>query len=432
VSVPRATSAEPRPDRPSGRPAAPFLPAGSGAHLARLVLVRVRLLELRLLAVCLAILWALVAAFLLVGYRPGGPVDLLVGIAALVPLGVALAAVAWPPAARSGTAFRLIGALGVATIIILLPVLGGLVQQLVERGLQTLLPSPETAYPWLLAIVGTSVFASLGLARRILGPESRRPRRFGVAIALGVGLAAISGTALAGATVANEVALRNQPAAASRYGPTDPALLPPACDAPLSAGSTAQLTLDVGGTLDGRSLGTGRVRGSRSGDDFRWLAEVTTTREIGFAGAALLGQSGWVRAAGTRWAAAPVADVRGESLDLAAIDAALEPLQRTAAEDRGLTYVEGARARRCRIAVDGATFRRAFPQVRWLVGETDLATWRDEIDYWVFADGQVGRIEGRLGGPGFGIQPDGVRAELTTTLTATDRGGPVTILPPLN
>ncbi len=112
------------------------------------------------------------------------------------------------------------------------------------------------------------------------------------------------------------------------------------------------------------------------------------------------------------------------------IDAALSPLQRTAAEDLGLTYLEGARARRCRVAVDGLTFGRAFPQVRWLVGEADLTTWRGEIDYWVFADGQLGRAEGRLGGPGFAIQPDAIRAELTTALTAADRGEPVTILPP--
>jgi hypothetical protein len=394
--------------------------------------VRVRLLELRLLAVGLAVLWAIVAALLLVGYRPGGPADLLVGLAALAPLAVAGAAAAWPPAARGGVAFRTIAALGVATAIILLPTLASLVRQLMERGLQTLLPSPEAAYPWGLAILGTSLFAGLGIARRLLGASSGRPGRLGAAIALGLGLAAVSGTLMAGATIANELALRDQPAAASRYGPTDPDLIPPTCDGPLVAGATADLTLDLAGSVDGRSLGVARARGGRSGEDFRWLAEVTTTRDIGFHGAAVVGDQGWIRQSTTRWVPVSAATAEGESLDLAVLEEALGPGRRTAAEDLGLVYIEGARARRCRVAMDGAVFRAAFPQVRWLVGATDLAGWRGEIDAWVFADGQLGRAEGRLSGPGFEIAPGAIRAELTATLTATHRGEPVTVAPPTN
>jgi hypothetical protein len=394
--------------------------------------VRVRLLELRLLAVGLAALWATVAGLLLAGYRPGGPADLLVGVAALAPLAVAGAAVAWPPAARGGLAFRSIAALGVATAIVLVPTLAGLVQQLLERGLQTLLPSPEAAYPWALAILGTSLFAGLGIARRLLGAGSGRPGRLGAAVALGIGLAVVSGTVMAGATIANEIALQDRPAAASRYGPTDPTLIPPLCGAPLAGGETAELTLDLGGTVDGGSLGVARVRGERAGRDFRWLAEVTTTLDVGLHGAAIVGNRGWIRQTGTRWVPVPSATAEGESLDLAVLEAALDPLQRIAAEDLGLVYVEGARARRCRIAVDGAVFRAAFPQVRWLVGSTDLAGWRGEIDAWVFADGQLGRAEGRLGGPGFAIAPGAIRGELTATLTAIHRGNPVTVTPPTN
>ncbi len=120
------------------------------------------------------------------------------------------------------------------------------------------------------------------------------------------------------------------------------------------------------------------------------------------------------------------------ALDVAVLRAALDPLQRAAAEDLGLVYVEGARARRCRVAVDGAIFAAAFPQVRWLVGDADLETWRGELDVWVFADGQVGRVEGTLGGPGFAIEDGAIRGELRTTLTATDRGAPVTVTPPAN
>jgi hypothetical protein len=394
--------------------------------------VRVRLLELRLLAVGLTALWATVAGLLLAGYRPGGPADLLVGLAALAPLAIAGAAVAWPPAAHGGMTFRTIAALGVGTAIVLVPTLAGLVRQLVERGLQTLLPSPEAAYPWALAILGTSLFAGLGIARRLLGAGSGRRGRLSAGVALGIGLAVASGSVMAGATIANELALRDRPAAGSRYGPTDPTLIPPRCDGPLGAGATAALTLDLAGTVDGRSLGIARARGERSGQDFRWLAEVTTTRDVGLHGAAVVGSRGWIRQTGTRWVQVASATANGESLDLAVVEAALDPLQRTAAEDLGLVYVEGARARRCRVAVDGAVFRAAFPQVRWLVGATDLAGWRGEIDAWVFGDGQLGRAEGRLGGPGFEIAPGAIQGELTAALTATRRGEPVTVTPPSN
>lgn len=394
--------------------------------------MRVRLLELRLLAVILAVLWATVAGLLLAGYRPGGPADLLVGLAALVPFAVAVTAVAWPPAARGGLTFRAIAALGVGTAIVLVPTLASLVGQLMERGLQTLLPSPEAAYPWALAILGTSLFAGLGIARRLLGAGSGRPGRLGAAVALGIGLAVASGSAMAGATIANELALRDRPAAASRYGPTDPTLVPPPCDAPIAAGDTAELTLDLGGTVDGGSLGLARVRGERSGEDFRWLAEVTTTRDVGLHGAAMVEDRGWMRQTGTRWITVSSTTVAGESLDLAVLETALAPELRTTAEDLGLVYVEGARARRCRVAVDGTVFRDAFPQVRWLVGATDLAGWRGEIDAWVFADGQLGRAEGHLGGPGFEIAPGAIRVDVSAALTATRRGDPVTVTPPTN
>ncbi|MEI8332994.1 MAG: hypothetical protein WCH74_03975, partial [Chloroflexota bacterium] len=52
--------------------------------------MRVRTLQLRLLAAGLVALWALAAALVVLGYRPGGPLDLVVGIAAAVPTMVAV------------------------------------------------------------------------------------------------------------------------------------------------------------------------------------------------------------------------------------------------------------------------------------------------------------------------------------------------------
>ena len=361
--------------------------------------VRVRLLELRLLAVGLAVLWAIVAVLLLVGYRPGGPADLLVGIAALAPLGVAVAAVAWPPAARGRVAFRTIAALGVATVIVLLPTLAGLVRQLVEQGLQTLLPSLETAYPWVLAILGTSLFAGLGVARRILGPQSGRPGRLAAAIALGIGLAVVSAFAMAGATIANELALQDRPAAESRYGPTDPTLVPPMCDAPLVAGGTALLTLDLGGTLDGRSLGIARVRGARSARDFRWLAEVTTTREIGFAGAAVVGGSRLDPRAADPLGGRAGRGRRGRGPRPRGHPGGAGP--DAAHRGRG----PGPRLRRGRPGPPLPDRRRRghLPARR---SRRSAGSWETptsppggaSIDVWIFADGQLGRVEGRLGG----------------------------------
>ncbi len=372
------------------------------------------------------------AGFLLVGYRPGGPADVLVGLAALVPLGVALAAVAWPPAARGGQAFRLIVALGVASIVVLLPTLGALARQLTQQGLQTLLPSLEAAYPWALAILGTSLFAGLGLARRARGPRSSRVGRFGIGVAIGLGLAIVSSGTLAGATIANEVALRDSPAAASRFGPTDPDLVPPPCDGVLAAGSTARLTLDLDGSVDGGSLGIARLRGTRVERDFRWLAQVATTRTIGLAGAAAIDDRGWIRDTSTRWLGIPAEIIRQQALDLVIVDLMQDPQVRSAAEDLGTAYVEGARARHCRIATDGATFRVAFPQVRWLVGDADLDDWRGSIDLWVFGDGQLGRVDGHLDGPGFAIEPGAIRGRLYVTLTATERGNAMNVLPPID
>ncbi len=394
--------------------------------------MRVRLLELRLIAVGLAGLWVTVAALLLVGYRPGGPADLLVGVAALVPLAVALAAVAWPPTARGRVAFRLIAGLGVATAIILLPSLGGIATQLLREGLQTLLPSLEAAYPWGLAILGTSLFAGLGIARRLRGPASGRPERLGAAVAVGISLAVVAGGAVAGAAIVNELALRDRPAAGSRYGPTDPTLVPPECTQPIAAGSTAIVTMRLDGRLDNGSLGLAAVRGTRAGTDYRWLAEVTTLREVGLAGAAAVGGRAWARETGTRWVPVGPEAAAIQALDLAVVEAVLAGAAPAAPEDLGLAYLEGARARRCRFAVDGPTFRTAFPQVRWFVGTTDLATWRGSLDAWVFADGQLGRVEGRVEGPGYDLDEGAIRADLAVVLDATYRGDPVNIVPPTN
>jgi hypothetical protein len=92
--------------------------------------------------------------------------------------------------------------------------------------------------------------------------------------------------------------------------------------------------------------------------------------------------------------------------------------------------IEGARARRCRLAIDGPVFRAAFPQVRWLVGDADLHRWRGQLDYWVFLDGQLGQIAGSVNGDATGFAPTALQGTVDVLLTATERGRDTVIYPP--
>jgi hypothetical protein len=109
---------------------------------------------------------------------------------------------------------------------------------------------------------------------------------------------------------------------------------------------------------------------------------------------------------------------------------ALTSANRAVAEDRGISVIEGARARHCRITADGTMIRDALPQVELLVGATDLSRWRGDLDFWVFADGQVGQVDGRLSGPALDLAKDALVAGLRFRITAVDRGLPITVAPP--
>ena len=240
-------------------------PGGRGwpdrGPVSRLGAVRVRTIELRILGVTVAVLWLAAFGLVLLGYRPGGPVDILVGIAAIGPVLVAGAAVLWPPVARGDRAFAGIAWLALASMLLLVPSLAGLVTQLTGRGPQTLLPSLEAAYPWLLALVATGLFAGLGVARRRLGGASLRRARLVLGSAIAAVMVLLTGGAFAVAAIVNELALDERPAIASRFGPTDPALEPPTCTDPVVAGSTARLELRMDGSIDDPLHGPGRAPG---------------------------------------------------------------------------------------------------------------------------------------------------------------------------
>jgi hypothetical protein len=385
---------------------------------------------MRLIGSCLVACWMISGGLILLTYRPGGPFDLVVGLTTIGPIVIALAGVVWPPVARGDVAFPAIVWLGMIGLLCLVPSIAGIVPQLTTFGSQTLLPSIEAVYPWLVALLATSLFSGLGIARRLQGGTAMRRRRMLTGSAIALLATALSGAAFGAAAAANEIALRDQPTAASRFGPTSGAAQPALCDLSLMAGPTARLTLRLEGTVDLRPLGSVDLSGVRAGADFRWQAYVATSDQLGLYGAARRGQQGWIRTPSTDWHAVPVTSVSDDTLDAQALEVALSQGYRATAEDRGVEVIEGARARRCRIAVDGEIFESAFPQVRLLVGTADLHRWRGQLDYWVFLDGEVGQIAGSINGEATAVVPEAIQGTVEVLLTATERGQGLVVYPP--
>jgi hypothetical protein len=392
--------------------------------------VRVRTFELRLIALSLAASWALAAGLVLLAYHPGGPIDLLVGLATGLPIIVALAGFIWPPVARGDRAFSALVWLGLAALLVIAPSIVGLLSQLLARGPQTLVPSFEAAYPWFLALLGTSLFSGLGVARHLLGGEALRRRRLARGILIGLAATVVVGSVVSAVALGNELALRDQPVATSRFGPTDPDIEPPTCDKAVGIGQTAIVEISIDGDVDGRSLGSVEIDGVRSMQDFRWLAYVATDERLGQFGATVVGSSAWRLEPGTGWQAADRASLSGDTLDLPVREAALKSGSRVAAEMLGISYFEGARARHCRIAIDGPTFQLAFPQAWYLIGDANVARWRGELEYWVFTDGELGRASVVISGDAVALGRGGLQAHVRATMTATERDAPHPISPP--
>ena len=232
--------------------------------------MRVRAFELRLIAAGSTVLWTVTAGLVLLGYRPGGPIDLLVGLVALVPIAIAAIGLVWPPAARHDVVFTATVWLGLLAILVLVPSIGGVVFQLTSAGTQTILPSWQAAYPWLLALAGTSLFSGLGASRRITGPLVTRQRRLALVVALGTVLTLGSGVLFGGAVIANEVALRDRPVTFSRFGPTDPRLVLPPCGGEIVTPQTAHVEISLTVDVDSHPVGWANIVGIRSGTSVRW------------------------------------------------------------------------------------------------------------------------------------------------------------------
>jgi hypothetical protein len=394
--------------------------------------VRVRVFELRVLAVVLSVLWAVGGGVALIAYRPGGPVDLLVGVAALLPLPVSVASTVWPPLVRDDRAATGVFWLGLAAALLLVPSIGSLASQVLAGGAEPLLPSPEVVYPWALALLATSFFTGLGLTRPLLPSPAAGRRRLTASIAFALVTTTAIGAVFAGVSLADNAVLNNRPETVSRFGPTSPELTPPTCNgSALTPASTSTVDLSLWGDVDGRGVGRVDLAGRRSGSDVTWTAQAgrTASSDTQY-GLIRLGSSAWSEQTGSSWAAIPVSQTQGDLLDKTVFDVALTAGNRATAEDRGFDNVEGARARHCAIVIDGDTFAASFPQLVWLTGDANVEMWRGQLEYWIFGDGEVGKVLGSVNGSAQDILPHGLLATMNVSMTATNRGAAVSISPP--
>jgi hypothetical protein len=392
--------------------------------------VRVRQFELRLLAVALTVLWAAGGGIVLIAYRPGGPIDLLVGIAASLPLLVSVAAIVWPPLVRSDPESAGIFWIGIIAALLLLPSVGAVAGQVLQGGAIPLVPSTEIIYPWSMALFATSLFTGLGITRQLIPEVGIGRRRLAASIAFAVVATGVIGGVFGAVSLADDAALREKPAAYSRYGPTDGKLTPPDCTGPIVTARSGSVAVDFWGDVDQRAVGTVSLSGRRSGSDFTSTAQVVSRDLFGQYETVRIGSLAWTKTPEQDWTETPAASLSSTQLDLAVLAGALSKQNRATAENHGLEYVEGARARRCRILVDGPTFAATFPQACWLIGDASMATWRGQIDFWVFGDGEIGRISGSVNGNAQDILPHGLLATVTVRFNMIDRDQPVTITPP--
>jgi hypothetical protein len=440
---------------------------------------------IRVLAVGLLASWAALAIAILVEYRPAGPWDPVVLAAAFLPVPVAAAAVVWPPHSPDWREATAVMWLGIAAMLLVLPLIGTAIRTLGLGGHQTLLPSFEITYAWFVALGLLSFFASLGYAERRVG----RPRRPVVLRAAGLAFVAtaVIGVVLGGGAVANEVSLRSRVAVASRFGPTDAAQPEPPCDSPVLLGPGAVLSVEASAAIDGITVGTATLAGVRDGTDEAWTASLHL--ESGLLGPAAspgsgarsslgpgghpasatpggtpsapvtgssspaaidrheaayrrVGGDAWLARDGGAWQRTvpdPVRLAGGSGLTVdGAIAGTLDPSGGAlVVEDLGIDLVESAPARHCRIAIDGPAALRASLPLRWLAGgglvepARSMENWRGQLDWWLFADGQLGLSTIQLGGyPGEAWAGSGVQASLVARMTAVDRSLSHHVSPP--
>jgi hypothetical protein len=397
--------------------------------------------QMRFLAVGLTALWAATAVAVASAYRPGGPVDIVVGLVCFGPVLVADAGIVWPPVAGQQRHRVALVWLWIAALLLAIPVLYGVASTLAAGGPQNLVPSAEAAYAGVLALLVMCVFSVTGLVHGQHGQVAFERRATLLSIGLAVGLTALIAAAFGLVALINDEALREVEVLQSRYGPTDPDLVPPACDEPVALGRHAQVTILARSILDVEDRGVAVLAGRRSGIDETWSGSWSGPDGTGRAAYLRLGEQAWLNdatddqaAPGSTWQAVRPDPFLLSGRDRLTMDGPPHawvdvPRGAIVAEDLGLEVVDGAKARHCRTFMDGPTALSTFLPLRWLLhdgqeqAEADIRRWRGEMDWWVFADGELGRARVEVSGSRADTDWDatGVRAVLQAELEAVDR-----------
>jgi len=392
-----------------------------------------RVLGLRLLAALLASLWSGMAIALLVAYRPGGPLDQLVGTAAFLPVAVAVVAIIWPPVIDEWRPAAAVAWLGILSALLVGPLLLGIIEALAAGGRQELFPSAEVAYAGTLALGTTCLFGSLGLVGTRWGGVLTTRASLISAFALAGVLTVIGTLVFGGAAVANELALRAQPHPSSRYGPTDVSMPPPHCSEPLKLGPNAVLEVTASAAVDGDTVGNVLLTGARNGDDERWTALMQGQFAQGAASYVRVGSEARLHESGGVWRSIDprgfgLLGDRGLTIEEPIESVALGALGKPVTEELGIELIEDAQARHCRTPVDGPTAIEISLPVRWLAGGDlvapahKLEAWRGNLDWWVFADGELGQAVVTINGyPGEAWPSAGLQGSITARMTALDR-----------
>ena len=238
--------------------------------------------------------WALTAVIVLLGYRPGGPVDVVVGLAAAGPVLIAFAGdhlAAGRP--RRSTAFAAMIWLGLGTLLVLVPSIVDVSDQLVQArrpdaaavGRGGLPVGPRAARHEPVRRLrdrparprrGRDAAPAPGPRRgRRDGPRGRRrDRRSPRSRWPTSSPSAITRRHRRGSGRRPATASRRRATARSRSG--------------RARGSELHLMAD----LDGRPIGSVDLAGDRAGTNFRWLAYAASTQELGLHGEARIGERG--------------------------------------------------------------------------------------------------------------------------------------------
>ena len=201
---------------------------------------------------------------------------------------------------------------------------------------------------------------------------------------------------------------------------------------PPAIGPGATLEVRAEGTVDQSPIGSTRLTGVRDGADERWSGWLDSRYDDGVAEYTRVDTQAWLDLGAGSVPTAP--DPFGmPGTDALTVDGPVATAlgatrPQPVAEDLGFEVVEGARARHCRTAVDGPTALELFLPLRWLAGG-DLVTvtrpldnWRGTLDWWTFADGQLGQASVTISGyPGEAWPTAGIQGQMTARMTATDR-----------